>query len=209
MRPIINYNEPIFDPFGERGATHYHPTNSAAIHLVAIQLTYRDIARLQRIYSRSRNRYTKKLICKYVIIELVSIDAHITSLANDVISGKVGYKISDSDLVEIKKVYKEYKAARKPKWSQLQAVRNRLGAHRDSLDLLTVSKLWDQVDTEAINTILRAVAPMLRLLMKLNVYTWSKSHRSGIISFIQPLDPSTIVPIEDNATPNYDSYLKK
>ncbi len=192
----INYNEPIFDPFGDRGATHYHPVNEAAIHLVALQLIYRDIVRLHRLYSRLKVRYTKKLICKYIIIELVSLDTHTARLANDIISGKVGHKVEDNELDEIKQLYKQYKEARKPKWFQLAAVRNKLGAHRDSLDLLTVSKLWDQIDTDAINRLLEAFAPMLSFLMKLNVYEWSKKHRTGIVSFIQPLDPSKIFPVE-------------
>jgi len=35
---MINYNEPIYDPFNKRGPTYYHPANDAAINLIAIQL---------------------------------------------------------------------------------------------------------------------------------------------------------------------------
>ena len=182
-----SYDEPIYDPFGERGPTHYHPANQAAVHSVALQLIFRDILRLRRLHRRVKDGYTKKLICKYEIIELVSLDQHASILANLILSSRIEYKIDQQGLLDTKQLYKAYRVAGKPYWRQLQTVRDKLAAHRDTLDLLTVSNLWDDIDNKAVDRILRTFVPLLQLLMKLNIYTWTKSHRDGTFSFVQPL----------------------
>jgi hypothetical protein len=146
-----SYDEPVYDPLGNRGPTHYHPANDVTKRLVALQLILRDIWTLRKIRARSRDAYEKALICKYVIIELVSMDEHLSSLVQQVLSGKVGYDLDNAQFTETKRLYKECKSARKHMWPELKTVRNRLSAHRDILDLLTVSKFWDQVDVQAIN----------------------------------------------------------
>jgi len=193
---MIKYNEPIYDPFSERGPTFYHPANEAAMHLIAIRLIYRDIEKLASFYIGSSDTYTKKLMAKYIIIEIISVDSHIVGLANKIISGQTGYEIEPNLLTRAKELYKEYKDTRKKKWFDLKDIRNRLGAHREQLDLLTISKLWDKIDIKVIRQIVSSIPPLFNFLKGLNVYYWSKRGQDEkgrqIIAFIQPFKYSKI-----------------
>jgi hypothetical protein len=198
---MIKYDEPIYDPFGERGPTFYHPANEAAEHLIAIQLIYRDIEKLSNMYKESKDSYTKRLLAKYMIIEILSIDSHIISLANKIISGQTGYEIEPNALTKAKELYKQYKNIRKKKWHELKTIRDKLAAHRDQLNLITISKLWDNIDIKAISEIVNSIPPFFNFLKNLNVYCWTKTGQdekgNEIIAIIQPLEYSKIKFVED------------
>jgi len=193
---MIRYDEPIYDPFGERGPTFYHPANEAAMHLIAIQLIYRDIEKLASLYRGSTDTYTKKLIVKYIIIEIISVNNHIVGLANKIISGQTGYEIEPNLLTTAKGLYKQYRDTRKKNWSELKDIRNKLGAHREHLDLLTISKLWDKIDIKVIGQIISCIPPLFNFVKGLNVYCWTKRGQDEegreIIAFIQPFKYSRI-----------------
>ena len=193
---MTNYNEPIYDPFGERGPTFYHPANDAAMHLIAIQLIYRDIEKLLKL-RRQKDGYAKRLLLKYVIIEIVSVDTQIVSLANTIISGATGYKLESNKLAIAKELYKQYTDVREKNWDKLKIIRNKLGAHRDRLDLLTIAELWDNIDIKSMWQILEAIPPLFNFFKDLNVYCWTKADqdKSGnkIQAFIQPFDYSALI----------------
>jgi len=193
---MINYNEPIYDPFNKRGPTYYHPANDAAINLIAIQLIYRDIEVLFLLYKEAKENHVKKLIAKYIIIEILSADRYICNLVNKIVSGTTGYIIESDLLLKVKKLYKQYKDAKKKKQNDLIAIRNKLGAHRDQLDLLTISELWDKIDFKAISEIVRTVPPLFNFIKDLNVYCWTKKgydeNEEEVIAIIQPIDYSNI-----------------
>lgn len=188
---MIKYDEPIYDPFGDRGPTFYHPANEAAMHLVAIKLIHRDIEKLWNMYRESKDGYERRLLAKYIIIEIVSLDSHVANLVKKITSGQTGYEIDADALITAKKLHRQYKSIMKKEWEDLKDVRNKLAAHRDRLDLITLSKLWDKIDIEAIVEIVNSISTLFNFLKGLNVYCWTKSgqdeegHR--IIAFVQPL----------------------
>ena len=198
---MINYNEPIYDPFNERGPTFYHPGNDAAMHLIVIQLIYRDIGTLLKMRQESKDNYKGKLLLKYVIIEVLSIDKHTTRLANMIISGKTGYTVESNELTKAKDLYKQYKNARKENLNSLKVIRDKLAAHRESLDLLTIANLWDSIDIKPIRQMLEAIPPLFNFLKGLKVYCWAKSeqHKDGseTVAIIQPFDCSKVNFVED------------
>ena len=198
---MVEYDESIYDPFGERGPTFYHPANEAAVHLIAIQLIYRDIEKLLNMYKESKDSYTERLLAKYIIIEILSIDSYIINLANRIISGQTGYEIEPNALTRAKELYKQYKNIRKKKWHDLKTIRDKLAAHRDQLDLITISKLWDKIDIKAISEIVNSIPPFFNFLKDLNVYCWTKGGQdekgNEVTAFVQPFEYSKIKFVKD------------
>ena len=191
---MINYNEPIYDPFFESGPTFYHPANKAAMHLIAIRLIYRDIEKLFSIYRKSKDSYSKQLLSKYIIIEIISINNYINKLANKIIYRQTGYKIEQSTLTKTKELYKQYKNTINEKRDDLKNIRDKLAAHRDQLDLITISKIWSKIDIKAIKKIVNSIPPFFNFLNDLNIYCWTKNGQdkkgNKIKAFIMPFNYS-------------------
>lgn len=189
---MIKYDEPIYDPFGERGPTFYHPANETAIKLIAIQMIYRDILKLLSLYKEAKDDYTKHLLAKYMTIELLSVDQHIINLTDVIISHQADRKIIPKDLSTIKSLSKQYRDTRKKNWDKLKVIRDKLAAHRDPLDLITISKIWDTIDIKIIIEITNLIPPLFNFLKDLNIYCWIKTGQdeqgNKVIALVQPLN---------------------
>jgi len=129
----VDYNVPIFNPFKQRGDSFYHPGNEPAICLMQIQFTYEDIAKLFEIIGQQRDKYAQTLLCKYVIIELLSLDRFVQRLASLIISGGLDFPAKSEEMTEVKAFYKRYKDARNHHFLTFKTLRDKIGAHRDPL----------------------------------------------------------------------------
>ncbi len=89
-------------------------------------------------------------------------------------------------------LYKRYKSARDLKLRSFKRIRNKIGAHRELLHLITVSEIWDSVDILAIAQFLRYVPPLFNFMKNLNIYCWTKTENdeSGneVIALLQPFN---------------------
>jgi hypothetical protein len=130
----VRYNVPIYDPFGDRGGDYYHPSDPAALHLLHIGYAHQDIARLFGMMNNLGDPHDSRLLVKYAIVELVSLDDHLTKLVNHVRSGQAAFPISADELDEVRRLTEEYERVKAPNMGTIVRIRHKLGAHRDSLD---------------------------------------------------------------------------
>ncbi|MBI2884162.1 MAG: hypothetical protein HYY11_09730 [Candidatus Methylomirabilis oxyfera] len=186
----MRYDVPIYDPFSDRGDDYYHPASDAAQHLVQVALAYRDIARLFRLLERSEDYHDSKLLTKFAVVELLSMDDHLNKLVGLALSGKTGYSISPEESAEVKRLYGKYTRVRKPLKGSLQEIRKKVGAHRDPLDLVVIAQIWDNIDPVNVAAVTKAVPDLLESLTKLNIYCWTKheeTDRGPVRAYISPM----------------------
>ena len=187
----MRYDVPIYDPYKDPGENYYHPSNEAAQYLVYIMQIYSDIVRLGAILSGISDRYGKKLIAKYIVVEWLSMDKYIRNLANLILSGRAEYPVDDTSRQELQTLYKRYKSARRQKLPSFQEIRNKIAAHRDLLNLPAVSNIWDSLDIPSIEQLLSPVPPLLNFMKGLNIYRWTKTEKNEnghkVMAFVQPL----------------------
>ncbi len=109
-----------YDPFGEKGPTYYQPDNDAALHLLAIQLIIRDIGKLLNMGHKSQDNYERKLLSKYAIIEIISLDTEISELTGKIFSGKIEYPIKPDALSILQEKLKAYNTVKKKDFDKLK-----------------------------------------------------------------------------------------
>lgn len=186
----MRYDVPVFDPFGERGDDYFHPQGEAASHLVQITFTYRDIASLFRLLNRTCDEYEARLLTKFAVVEMLSLDEHVKQLVGLVLSGKTGYPIEESDTAAVKQLYGEYTRARKPSESKLNEIRNKIAAHRDPLDLVAIARIWDGVDAATLYEIVKPLPALFDRLKALPIYCWTKSEQTDhgpVMAYVAPM----------------------
>ncbi len=186
----MRYDVPIYDPFSDRGDDYYHPIGDAAQHLVQVTLTYRDIARLFRLLERSEDHHDSKLLTKFAVVELLSMDDHLNQLVGLALSGNTRYSISPEESAEVKRLYGEYTRVRKPLERSLRDIRNKIGAHREPLDLMAMARIWDNIDPVNVATVTKAVPDLFESLKKLNIYCWTKreeTDRGPVLAYVSPM----------------------
>jgi hypothetical protein len=134
--------------------------------------------------------YEAKLLTKFAVVELLSLDDHINRLVGLALSGTTGYPVTQAKLDEVKGLYGEYTRARKPSESSLREIRNKLAAHRDPLDLFAIAKIWDGIDAATVATIVKPVPGLFECLKSLHIYEWTKceqTERGPVIASVAPM----------------------
>jgi len=203
----MRYDVPIYDPFSDRGDDYYYPAGDAAQHLVQVVLTYRDIARLFRLLEWSEDQYDSKLLAKFAVVELLSMDGHLNKLVGLALSGKTGYSISPEESAEVKRFYGEYTRVRKPLEGSLREIRNKVGAHREPLDLVAMARIWDNINPMNVAAVTKSVPDLVEFLKKLNIYCWTKceeTDRGPVHAYVQPMVWDGVI-IKENASPEQSS----
>ena len=193
----MDYNVPIFNPFKQRGDSFYHPGNEPAICLMQIQFTYEDIAKLFEIIGQQRDKYAQTLLCKYVIIELLSLDRFVQRLASLIISGGLDFPAKSEEMTEVKAFYKRYKDARNHHFLTFKTLRDKIGAHRDPLPFEEIADLWDSVVVRDVFDILKTIPPFFNYAKGLNIFTWVKKEQdeSGLTyAIVQPFTSPVSTP---------------
>src|SRR6187455_2927457 len=104
----MRYDVPIFDPLSNRGADYYHPANEEAILLVHIQQTLADVVVLGRMYQRLKDEHERRLLSKYVVLELLSFDTNLRHLANMVIRGRAEFTTPDELVARVRSLRDDY-----------------------------------------------------------------------------------------------------
>lgn len=64
---------PTFHPIHERSQDAWFPGNESASLLIAIQHAWGDIERLSKLKKQTSDPYDKKLLLKYIVIEVRSL----------------------------------------------------------------------------------------------------------------------------------------
>ena len=119
------------------------------------------------------------------------MDNHLNHLFDDILKGKTGYPIDDvqrSSAVAQKKLYNQ---SVQPLRAKFAPIRNKIGAHRDSVHLGLVAEIWDSIDVEELLKACHYVALAFNFLKSLNVDSWTKKgvdeQGQEIFAYISPL----------------------
>lgn len=187
---LIDYSSPIYDPFKNGEDDHFIPANIEAKTIIHLSHITRDIHVLFSIVSKLRQPYERKLLEKYIIIERISLDEHLLKLAKLILGNKTEFSATDDEIDEVRKLYNNYKQARKPHYELMKKIRDKLGAHRENLHVSDVGSLWGAINSENLIDALNCAAHLFNFVKDLNIYRWSKVQETSegeMIAFVQPL----------------------
>lgn len=181
----------MFHPVHERDKGAWFPSNEAGSIASIISHTWEDILCLFEIRKKTKNDYERKLIFKYVIVELRSVIEQLEKLQTIIfilINGEPKDKIpsgyiSETVAGEIKALFKKYHAIKKEVEKDIIEIRNNIGAHRGSQPWTNIMELWDKLDPEAFIPLLVVIPELFDAIVTLDIYDWTRIPEEGSIEF--------------------------
>ncbi|MFG3819172.1 hypothetical protein [Limnothrix redekei] len=192
----------VFHPVWQRDPSAWFPGDEKTSALIAGGHIWDDILRLLEIRNQSKDEYNRKLLLKYICIELRSLTEVMDTIQVAVMSAEVhdidvkSYwrGITTEDLVVAKKLWKEYSRAKKQVENDLINIRNRIAAHRDfsykgkEIEGKTgwhlAMMLWDRLDLDMFRDLMSAIPPAFNHAKDLNIYEWNRIPEDGSIEIL-------------------------
>lgn len=180
---------PMFHPIHERDDGAWFPSNEAGSIASIISHTWEDIHSLFKIRRKSKTDYEKKLLFKYVVIELRSVIEKLEKLQsiiftliknNSTKAMPSGY-ISEDEAKEIKVLFKKYHSVKKDVEKDIIDIRNNIGAHRGDQPWVNIMELWDKLDPEIFKPLIIVIPELFELITKLDIYDWTRIPEKGSI----------------------------
>lgn len=179
----------MFHPVHERNGGTWFPSNEAGSIASIISHTWEDIHCLFRIRKNSKTDYERKLLFKYIIIELHSMLEQIEKLQGIIFSlAKGGASrnmpngyISKTEAEEIKVLFKKYYTIKKEVGKEIFKIRNKIGAHRGNQPWINIMELWDKLAPDTFKPLLNVIPELFDAIKKLDIYDWTRSHEDGSI----------------------------
>lgn len=184
----------VFHPVYQRDPSAWFPGNEAASLLLQCQYVWDDIGHLSSMYRQACDNYRKKLILKYVFIELRSFLEVFDRLQAKVMQATVfdpadrsnrpyrGITYAESQQAKI--LYKTYVSAKVATERAIIQVRNNIGAHRGNLNWQEVLAFWDTVSVATIQPLVDAIPPVFAHIKELNIYEWNRIPSDGTIEIL-------------------------
>lgn len=184
----------VFHPVHQRDRGAWFPGNETASLLLQSQYVWDDILHLADMFKETRNDYRKKLILKYVFIELRSFLEVFDRLQAKVMQATVfnpadrvnrpfrGITHAESQVA--KELYKVYAIAKAATERAIVQVRNNIGAHRGNLNWQEVMAFWDAISVATIQPLLDAVPPVYAHIKELNIYEWNRTPSDNTIEIL-------------------------
>lgn len=171
------FGTPAFDPFGDANPEHAKPGNEATRRLHATGMIWTDLMGLAKSIDAAEDARTKKLLLKYVCVELISLNAHIGPLGNDVIRDLKQFDPKQR-LAEVDALRDKYRYAYRAYHKDMKRVRDSIAAHRDeeraALTSEELQEIWGLIDEDKVNAILHAAGPLLEALqVAAPIWAWT------------------------------------
>jgi len=192
----------VFHPVWQRDATAWFPGDEKTSALIAGGHIWDDILRLSKIRIQCKDEYNRKLILKYICIELRSLVQVIDKLHSAVMSAeiyKAGTKplwrgISTEERDVAMQLWTNYSTAKKQVERDLINIRNHIAAHRKfSYDTKKIEGvagwnlvmlLWDRLEIELFKDLMSSIPPAFNHAKNLNIYEWSRKPEDGVIEIL-------------------------
>ena len=181
----------VFHPVHLRDPEAWFPGNEAASLLLQSQYIWEDINHLADMHRKTQDGYRKKLILKYVFIELRSLIEVFDTLQGKVMKAEVFDPADRASrpyrgvtLVEsrhAKELYKTYTTAKAVTELSIIQVRNNIGAHRGNVNWQEVMRFWDEISMTTIQPLLDSIPSVFEYIKELNIYEWNRIPRDGTI----------------------------
>lgn len=181
-----------FHPVHERGETSWSPGCEASSLIIQADHIWEDLTCLSKVYKSENNEYTKKLILKYVVVELRSLIEIVDRIQTHVIKTPVfdpkekqGWReITQEEKDKTRSLFKEYSKAKSEVERLIIDIRNQIGAHRGNINWQDVMKFWDSITPDITNPILATIHPALEHARELDLYEWNRRTERGTIQVI-------------------------
>lgn len=182
----------VFHPVHDRSEIAWFPGDNSTSLLIAIPHVWDDIRRLSRLITQVQDSYDRKLLFKYVIVEVRSLIELVDGLHAKVMSAETYdegqeplYRgISSTERAIAKEHWAKYSGAKKAAEDEIIAVRNKIGAHRDSTDWQIVMALWDKLDGKLISALLDTIPAAFNHAKDLNIFEWNRRPEPGVIEIL-------------------------
>lgn len=173
---------PMFHPVHERNEGAWLPSNEAGSIASIISHTWEDIQCLFKLRQKSKSDYEKKLLFKYIVIELRSVIEQLEKLQGIIfilIKGGLNEKmpsdyISKSESEEIKVLFKKYHSIKKDVEKYIIDIRNDIGAHRGNQPWVKIMELWDKLEPETFKPLFVIIPELFEYIIKLDIYDWTR-----------------------------------
>lgn len=181
----------VFHPVYLRDPEAWFPSNEAASLLLQSQYIWEDIHHLADMRRKAEDEYRKKLILKYVFIELRSLIEVFDTLQGKVMKAEVfdpadranrPYRgVTHAESRRAKELYRTYTAAKAATELRIIQVRNNIGAHRGNVNWQEVMRFWDAISMTTIQPLLDSIPPVFDHIKELNIYEWNRIPHEGTI----------------------------
>jgi hypothetical protein len=185
-------NPPTFHPAHERSESAWFPGNEAASLLLQCRYIWDDIESLAEIRGNIKDAHTRKLLVKYLIIEIRSLIEVLDRLQAHVMKADVfnpetesAYRgLTYAEHAKAKELFKAYSRAKQETERLIIEVRDNIGAHRGNINWQQVMKFWDQVSIETVSPVLKVVPDVFETIKEFNIYEWNRYLPDGAIEFV-------------------------
>jgi hypothetical protein len=183
-----------FHPIDAPTGLVWFPGNEAAA--LAIQSTHiwDDIIHLIEMRSSQGDKYRRRLILKYVVVELRSLMEVTDRLQSHVMKAPViGLETSTpwrgitlEERREAKSLYKEYSLIKKKSEALIIGIRDNIGAHRGNLDWRETGSLWESISVDQIQPLLDILPRVFAHIKELDIFEWNRTPEDGVIEILGP-----------------------
>jgi len=195
-----------FDPLQRQIDEVWFPGSTPTSLLVSGRHIWEDISRLLALRHHCKDDYERKLLLKYVMVELVSMLAAMDGLRNAVMTADVYepptpplYRgISVQDKATAMLLWTAYSGAKKAVSHELVLIRNKVGAHYDVSNWHQWMELWGKIDPALISGLLETIPQAFQHASELNIFEWNMSYEDGRRRVLGgPIDPETLTTGDD------------
>lgn len=182
----------VFHPVHERSHTVWFPGDESTSILIAVLHVWEDIERLSKLRAQAQDPYDRKLLLKYVIIEVRSLIKLMDALHAKVMSATIYdegqeplYRgMSSKERAAARELWGRYSSAKKTVENDIIAVRNKIAAHRELSDWQVVMALWDKLDGKLISALLSTIPAAFNHTKDLNIFEWNRQPEPGVIEIL-------------------------
>ena len=183
---------PTFHPVHHRETGAWQPANEAAHLLVHIHHIWDDITTINGIRSAREDVVEKRLLFKYIIVELRSLFDPLERLQAVIMGAEERSKanprpwrsISRREKDEARRLFKAYYAAKRVIEADVYAIRNNIGAHRPRKSWQDIMMLWDKIEPALFIDLLNTIPPIFNFAAELDLYEWARTPSEGIVQIL-------------------------
>jgi hypothetical protein len=182
----------IFDPLDPTDDEVWFPGTAVTSQAVNCQHIWEDISCLLELRTASTNVHARKLLLKYVVMDVYSMFPALDVLHATIMEAETytppeqqpfrGISIGEKETA--KKLWSAYSKARKAAEKPLRTIRNKIAAHRDVSDWQIWKQHWEQLKPDLVNDLLANIPPVVNHAKDLNIFDWNISHDDGTMTFL-------------------------
>lgn len=181
----------MFHPIHRSDKTAWYPGNDAARAICMISNAWEDILCLMRLRKSTESEYDKRLVFKYMLVELRSIidiipdaQASVMKIIDGGNDSSNGY-IPDEKFCVLRSLFKKYSEVKGAVQDDLNSIRNKIGAHRDKEFWRKTDELWRKLEPEKFQPLFDVIHELHEELRQLDIYTWTRIPEEEAIEIYQ------------------------